>query len=107
LAIDLVVEGERPLPPDVQVTLYRIVQEALNNVTKHAGADAVTIRLQFTPESVQLAIQDNGRGFNVSNISPNSLGLGIMRERAGKIGAAIQIDSQTGIGTEVSVRWGR
>ena len=107
LAIDLVVEGERPLPPDVQIAFYRIAQEALNNVTKHAGADAVTIRLQFTPESVQMMIQDNGRGFDVSDISPNSLGVGIMRERAGKIGAAIRIDSQVGIGTAIIVRWGR
>jgi two-component system nitrate/nitrite sensor histidine kinase NarX len=106
LAIDLVVEGERPLPPDVQIAFYRIAQETLNNVTKHAGADAVTIRLQFAPESVKLVIQDNGRGFDVGDIPPNSLGVGIMHERAGKIGAAIQIDSQIGVGTEVSVRWG-
>jgi two-component system nitrate/nitrite sensor histidine kinase NarX len=105
LAIDLVVEGERPLPPDVQIAFYRIAQETLNNVTKHAGADAVTIRLQFLPELVQMMIQDNGRGFDVGDIPPNSLGVGIMRERAGKIGAAIQIDSQVGIGTAIIVRW--
>ncbi|MGD2048636.1 MAG: GAF domain-containing protein [Chloroflexota bacterium] len=105
LPVDLVVEGERSLPPDVKVTFYRIAQEALHNVDKHAGADTVMMRLYYGPESVRLTIQDNGRGFDTHDIPPNSLGVGIMRERADKIGATFNLNSQIGEGTTVTVRW--
>jgi signal transduction histidine kinase/predicted hydrocarbon binding protein len=105
LPVDLVVEGGQSLPTDVKVAFYRIAQEALHNVDKHAGADAVMMRLDYGPESVQLTIQDNGRGFDVEDIPPNSLGVGIMRERADKIGATFNLDSQIGEGTTVTVRW--
>ncbi len=104
LPIELSVEGERPLPPEIQVALYRIVQEALNNITKHAGASQATLTLRFAAQAVVLSIQDNGRGFAVADKPVNSLGLSIMRERAQKIGAELTIESQIGTGTTITVR---
>jgi signal transduction histidine kinase/predicted hydrocarbon binding protein len=103
LPIELIFEGERPLPPETQVALYRIAQEALNNITKYAGASQVTLTLSFSTQAVQLSIQDNGRGFDPADVQPHSLGLGIMRERAHKIGAQITINSRIGEGTVVTV----
>lgn len=103
LPIEMIVEGERPLPPETQVALYRIAQEALNNITKHAGASQVILQLSFSSQAVRLSIQDNGRGFDKSSAPLNSLGLGIMQERAQKIGAEFTINSQIGEGTTVTV----
>jgi signal transduction histidine kinase len=103
LPIELIVEGERPLPPETQVVFYRIAQEALNNITKHAGASQATLKLTFLPQAVSLSIRDNGRGFDLSDAPLNSLGLGIMRERAEKIGAQLTINSRIGEGTIVTV----
>ncbi|MCA9926844.1 MAG: PAS domain-containing protein [Anaerolineales bacterium] len=103
LLIELVVEGERPLPPEIQVAFYRIAQEALNNIVKHAGAGRVTLNLTFTALTVHLSIHDNGRGFDVADTPVHSLGLGIMRERAQKIGANLAIESRIGEGTTIIV----
>jgi signal transduction histidine kinase len=98
--------GYSQMPPQVKVALYRIAQEALNNVAKHSGADQATVRLCCGPEGVALQITDDGRGFDVEAIPPDHLGVGIMRERAEAIGAELVIDSGTGRGTKVSVVWG-
>ncbi len=99
------VKGQRPLPSDVQVALYRIAQEALNNVAKHAEASQATVSLRCQPERVELRVSDDGHGFNPENISPEHLGLGIMCERATAIGATLKIESQIGHGTQVVVVW--
>ena len=93
------------LMPDVQVALYRIVQEALNNVVKHAHASAVHIRLQNEGDQLELVILDNGQGFEIDTIQPSSLGMGIMQERANDIGAWLQMSSSPGHGTTVQVIW--
>jgi len=103
--VALTVEGQRSLPPDVKVSLYRIAQEALNNVAKHAGASQATVSLHRQSKQVELYISDDGRGFDPEGISPESLGLGIMRERAEAIGATLEIESQVGQGTRVVVIW--
>jgi len=103
LPIELIVEGERPLPPEIQVALYRIVQEALNNITKHVGASQATLKLSFAAQAVTLSVHDNGRGFAVADRPVQSLGLGIMHERAQKIGADLTIESQIGKGTTITV----
>ncbi len=92
------------MPPETQVALYRIAQEALNNISKYAGASQVTVRLSFLAEAVVLSIADNGRGFDPADVQPHSLGLGIMHERAQKIGATLTIESEIGAGTIVSVQ---
>jgi two-component system nitrate/nitrite sensor histidine kinase NarX len=116
LPIDLTVEGQCALLPDVQVTLYRIAQEALSNIVKHAEASRATVSLLFEPPPtpvqedepagrVVLRIKDDGRGFALESIPADRLGVGIMRERAAAIGAAIGIESQIGQGTQLQVVW--
>ncbi len=103
--VTVTVEGVRSLPPEVQVALYRVAQEALNNLAKHAGASQARVSLHSQPEQVELRISDDGRGFDPEGISPESLGLGIMRERAEAIGAALRIESQIGQGTRITLVW--
>jgi PAS domain S-box-containing protein len=114
LAVTLAVEPHEPLPPKVQIALYRIAQEALNNVAKHAGACSVEMSLRYVtsfasreePKSgLELRISDGGRGFDFDHVPPARLGLSIMRERAETIGATLKIESQIGQGTQVVVIW--
>lgn len=101
----LSVAGQHPLPEAVQVALYRIVQEALNNVAKHARATETTILFQSEPDGVVLRIRDNGQGFDLERVPPACMGLHILRERARAIGAVLEITSQPGKGTEIAVVW--
>jgi signal transduction histidine kinase len=104
--VAVIVEGENGiLPGDVQVTLYRLCQEALSNVAKHAGAGQVTIHLQLADGGLTLRIADDGCGFAPEQGSSGRHGLSIMRERASAIGAVLTIASQPGQGTELLVRW--
>jgi len=105
LPITLSVEGQPTMPPDVQVALYRIAQEALNNMVKHARASQASMGLNCQPGRVELVVSDDGSGFDPENVSPEHLGLGIMRERAEVSGARIEIDSQVGHGTKIAVAW--
>jgi signal transduction histidine kinase len=105
IPVSLAVEGNHSLPPDVQIALYRITQEALNNISKHAEANQVVVNLRCQPEWVELGISDDGRGFDPSSVPPDHLGLGIMHERARKVGATLTIESQPGQGTQVLVTW--
>ncbi len=109
--VSLSVVGDGSLPPDVQVALYRIAQEALNNVAKHSRAEAATVTLRYRHsndgelQGVFLSIADDGQGFAFGGISGEHLGLRIMRERADAIGARLLIESQPGAGTRVTVSW--
>lgn len=93
------------LPADAQITLYRIAQEALNNIVKHAHAQEVTLLLQRRDGVIDLTIRDNGRGFDLASLPPNHFGVGIMRERAAAVGAGLEILSQPGQGTSIAVTW--
>jgi signal transduction histidine kinase len=112
------VDKECEVPSDVHVALYRIAQEVLNNVVKHAHATQVAVGLRCTSlaqetsppttggeRSVELCISDNGRGFDPNCVPSDRLGLGIIRERAQAIGASLEIESEPGAGTRVSVVW--
>ncbi|MBN1486181.1 MAG: PAS domain-containing protein [Anaerolineae bacterium] len=105
LDIALTVQGQCLLPPDVQVGLYRIAQETLNNTAKHARATHVDMDLYCAPGVVTLSIRDNGRGFNIEKLSPERLGLGIMHERAAMLNADLSITSAVGAGTGVTITW--
>ncbi len=105
--VELKIEGNGELPPEVKIALYRIVQEALNNMAKHAGASRATIGLQHAPDRVELWVEDDGRGFDVAGVPAGHLGLGIMRERAAAIDASLDISSQAGGGTRIIVIWER
>jgi two-component system nitrate/nitrite sensor histidine kinase NarX len=100
-----IIEGVPALPPNVQVALYRIVQEALNNIAKHARASHVAITLSQTDEQIILCVKDDGRGFDQSLRAPNRFGLQIMQERARGIEASYTIKSEPGHGTEITVQW--
>jgi PAS domain S-box-containing protein len=99
------IEGQCSFPPEVKVALYRIAQEALNNVSKHAGAKQVNVNLHCESDKITLKITDDGRGFDMTGVPSDSLGLGIMRERAEDILASLSVQSKTGQGTEVIVVW--
>ena len=98
-------DGSAPLPGEVKVGLYRIAQEALNNIARHAEAEQVTLSLTCHPEQAELIIRDNGIGFEPGGSSAEHLGLRIMQERADAIGAQISIQSNPGKGTTVRVYW--
>src|SRR5262249_30025741 len=99
------VEGQAGLPRDVQIALYRIAREALNNAAKHAGAERAHVSLDWAPDGVELRIADDGRGFDPAAVPAGHLGLGIMRERAGAVGARLEVESRVGAGTRVAVTW--
>jgi signal transduction histidine kinase len=101
----LLVEGQGPVPPEVQVAFYRIAQEALNNVAKHADASAATVTLHQGTGRVELAVADDGRGFDPSASPSGHFGLRIMRERASTADAAVEVTSSQSGGTRVTVVW--
>lgn len=98
------------LPEDVHIALYRIAQEALNNITKHARASQVmlTLHCQLSAENVcsaKLQISDDGCGFEPRQISADHLGLKILEERTQAIGAALDLETHLGQGTQITVVW--
>lgn len=99
------IRGEKKLPVDVKIALYRIAQEALSNIIKHARATEIFLHLELGETGVRLRIEDNGRGFDPQSPGGGQLGLNIMRERAEEIGATLEIASRTKKGTCVTCIW--
>ncbi len=97
------VNGSRPLPPRVEVALYRICQEALTNIASHARASRVTVRLVATPEAVQLIVKDDGHGFDPSSVADDRHGIVGMRERVEMLGGSLKVESGPGEGTRLDV----
>jgi signal transduction histidine kinase len=93
------------VPPDVHLAIYRIAQEALNNIAKHANASSLTVELAGTDSHVNLSVVDDGYGFDRSDTPTESMGLDIMRERADEIGADLVVSSTQDVGTTVEVTW--
>jgi signal transduction histidine kinase len=104
--IEMTVSGR--LPSTMETTLYRIVQEALNNIVKHAKAKNVWIRAWREKQSLCCSVRDDGDGFDSRNVQEpggrKGLGLVAMQERAGAIGGTFRIESRPGQGTELSLR---
>ncbi len=100
-SVDLVAQlGEERLPAEVETALYRIVQEALTNVVKHAEATGVSVVLTRTPSSVTAVIEDDGRGLRPDS-GDAGLGLGGMRERLALLDGKLRIESAPGRGTTI------
>lgn len=104
---DLHVRGAlRRLPPETELGLYRIAQEAVRNVERHAGAARVEVDLAFGDDAVSLRVVDDGKGFNLHDAGleeRGSFGILGMRERAGLLGGMLAIASRPGQGTTVTV----
>jgi PAS domain S-box-containing protein len=94
------------LPADAETALYRIAQEALTNVAKHADASNVEVILERRANNVLLVVEDDGRGFDPGDPGGPGQGFGLvgMRERAALIGAIMEIESSPGMGTAIFVR---
>jgi len=90
------------LSPLLQATVYRVLQEALTNVARHAGAGSVSVRLVRRETSVELRVQDDGAGFKPGN--SGRLGLRGMRERAALLGGSVEVESRPGAGTTITAR---
>jgi len=105
LPVAVTVTGEFILPAEVQVAFYRVCQEALNNVAKHAKASQVEIDLKQEEAVIELRIRDDGQGFDPEQTFSGHYGLSMMRERAEAVGALLSITSQPGHGTELTIRW--
>ena len=100
----VVIEGSpKPLPVRMETGLYRMAQEALENVRKHARASKLTLVISYAPDSVTLAIEDDGVGFNPDAPSGDGFGLTGLQERARLLQGKLQIRSQPGQGTRITV----
>jgi len=100
---------ERRLPREVELSLYRIAQEALNNMIKHSHATHAELKITYEDSEIQMEVGDNGKGFNVPNspteFAPNGhFGLLGVHERVDLIGAKLEIESAVGKGTRLRVR---
>ncbi len=102
MEVHLEEEPEAPLP--VKEALYRIAQEALQNIVKHARASQVVITLTSTTDEIVFEVRDNGAGFNPRGAFPGHLGLSSMRERIEVVGGQLEIESALGTGTVIRTR---
>ncbi len=103
IVIDVHVAGlDARLPGDVETAIYRIVQESLTNVAKHAGAATASVTVHGLPGSVTAVIEDDGRGFDPTVITPG-LGLGSMLERAELVSGTVKVESRVDGGTTIAV----
>jgi len=109
LPVTVTVTGaKRPLPPEVDQAAYRIVQEALTNAGRHAGRARVTVQLHYTPETLSVQVDDDGKGPDISTATstgtrPSGPGLGLvgMRERVSALGGRLRAGPQDGGGFQV------
>jgi signal transduction histidine kinase len=104
LSVEADLGDEPELPLEIKEVLYRIAQEALHNIVKHARATAVVLRLTNQKDEMILEVHDNGRGFDPTGSFPGHLGLASMRERVAKVGGTLSIESAPGQGTDMCVQ---
>jgi signal transduction histidine kinase len=104
LKVQLEAGDEPDVPIEAKESLYRITQEALNNIAKHARAQGVNVSLRVESGELMLTISDDGAGFDTSRQFPGHLGLHTMRERAEKAGGTFALDSAPNAGTHIRVR---
>jgi two-component system NarL family sensor kinase len=97
---------ECPLLPMASAALYRVAEEAIQNVIKHAQVDRVQVHLGVVNEAVVFRVRDEGRGFQVQRHRAGSAGLGLlsMAERIRQVGGQLRLESEPGVGTEIEVR---
>jgi signal transduction histidine kinase len=104
LVVRLNVDSQlQALPPELETALYRIVQEGLTNVVKHARASAVSIVLAGSEGNVRLLIEDDGVGFDPSSVRTGAFGLIGMRERVSLLRGRLLVESEVGAGATVII----
>ncbi len=103
--VGLAIEEDRALAPRVHEAVYRIAQEALNNVVRHARAENAWVRLRAEDGRALLVVGDDGQGFDEATVAPGHFGLASMRERAAETGGELVITSESGDGTVVTAEW--
>jgi signal transduction histidine kinase len=105
LVVDLQVSGEPHLSELEAQRLFRISQEALNNVVKHSHADKARLMLRFNASRIYLLVEDQGIGFDPQALNPavDHIGLASMQERVDAMGGILTVDSHPGQGTRVTV----
>lgn len=102
--IELAVTGESVfLPPQTELLIFRIIQEALNNIIKHAKADHISIKMQYSVKELDLSISDNGTGFFPETVQKSN-GLFNMKKRAEMINGHFNISSTPGTGTIINIQ---
>ena len=94
---------DRPLPVHVEAGLYRIAQEALTNVMRHAAAQQVRLELELRPTRVMLLVEDDGQGFDLAQIERGRFGLVGLNERVHLLGGELHLESSPGVGTKIQV----
>ena len=104
LVVNTSLSPEPEAPLATKEVLYRVAQEALHNVAKHARAQSVDLTLEMHSGDLVLRVSDNGKGFDPTGSFPGHLGLRSMRERVGAVGGSLEIDSAPGKGTRICVR---
>jgi signal transduction histidine kinase len=104
--IEALVEAslDQRLPSEIETTLYRVVQEALTNVVKHAGAEHVSIVISGRNQSVAATVDDDGRGFDAGSVRADALGLLGMRERLALVGGTLAVESSPESGTTIAAQ---
>ncbi len=107
IQVSVKADSDCNLPPEVKIACYRIAQEALNNVAKHAKANQAWVSLSCLTEDVILRIKDDGCGFDPAIVAPDQLGMSIMYERAEDINAQLDVSSEIDQGTQIQVLWKR
>ena len=102
LPVDLLVTGgSQPLPPRVEIGLYRLAQEAINNACQHAQASQIVVKLVATPHVVTLTVEDNGCGFELADVADGRFGLVGLNERVKLLNGRFHIESTPGKGTKL------
>lgn len=110
IKVDFQVDGpDRRLPPEVETTVFRIVQEAIMNIAKHARAERAVVSLEFGEASLGVEVEDDGQGFvvdSVGRLPTGASGLGLlgMRERVALVGGALDVHSRPGLGTTIRLQ---
>ncbi len=111
IPVKLDIKGISMLPAEVKIVFYRVAQEALNNVIKHSGAKNAVMELNINEDKqlditvASLTVTDDGNGFDQGGVTSGHFGLGIMKERAGTVGATLKVRSEIGHGTAIELQW--
>ncbi len=105
LEVSVQIENQDPVPSEVHFALYRVVQEALNNIAHHALASKINVYFNSLGGHVEIKVEDNGVGFDPDEIESGRLGLSIIRDRIKNIGGSVEIVSQKEEGTIITVNW--